>query len=104
MGEIGIPRREFLHELKWWELKAIRRGYYRRDREKMRMMATCCWASLYSFRDPQGKTAADLFPQLFKDDDDNEATIMTKEDTDRLQQEMANMQAYLDEQWKDKHK
>ena len=44
-----------------------------------------------------------MFPQLFKDDD-QEVTIMTKEDTDRLQQEMANMQAYLDDKWKDKHK
>ena len=27
MGEIGIPRHEFLHDLQWWEVKAIIRGY-----------------------------------------------------------------------------
>lgn len=32
MGEIGFPRKEFLHELKWWEVKSIIRGYNRRHR------------------------------------------------------------------------
>ena len=31
MGEIGFPHKEFLHELKWWEIKAIIRGYNRRQ-------------------------------------------------------------------------
>lgn len=30
VGEIGIPRNEFLYELKFWELRAIMRGYQRR--------------------------------------------------------------------------
>ena len=32
MGEIGFPRREFLHDLRWWEVRSILRGYYRRHR------------------------------------------------------------------------
>lgn len=27
MGTIGFPRQEFLHDLKWWEVKSIIRGY-----------------------------------------------------------------------------
>ena len=27
MGEIGIQRNEFLHELKFWEIRSIIRGY-----------------------------------------------------------------------------
>ena len=27
VGEIGFPRKEFLCELKWWEVKSIIRGY-----------------------------------------------------------------------------
>ena len=33
MGEIGFPRKEFLHELKWWEIRSIIRGYNRRHRD-----------------------------------------------------------------------
>lgn len=32
MGEIGFNRREFLHDLKWWELVAIFRGHEKRKR------------------------------------------------------------------------
>lgn len=32
MGEIGFPRREFLHDLRWWEVRSILRGYNRRHR------------------------------------------------------------------------
>ena len=33
MGEIGYDRHEFLHELKWWEIRSIIRGYNRRHRD-----------------------------------------------------------------------
>ena len=33
MGEIGFQRREFLHDLKWWEVKSIIRGYNNRKRD-----------------------------------------------------------------------
>ena len=33
MGEIGYNRHEFLHELKWWEVRCIIRGYNRRHRD-----------------------------------------------------------------------
>lgn len=33
MGEIGFPRREFLHDIAWWEVRSIIRGYNRRNRD-----------------------------------------------------------------------
>ena len=42
MGEIGFPRKEFLHELKWWEVKSIIRGYNARHHhgwEQARLVA-----------------------------------------------------------------
>lgn len=33
VGEIGIPRHEFLHILSWWEIRCIIRGYNRRSRQ-----------------------------------------------------------------------
>ena len=32
MGEVGFSRDEFLHVLKWWEIKAIIDGYRKRER------------------------------------------------------------------------
>lgn len=31
MGEVGYSRREFLHELRYWEILVTIRGYYRRS-------------------------------------------------------------------------
>lgn len=32
MGEIGIPRHEFLYDIRFWEVRRIIRGYRRRER------------------------------------------------------------------------
>lgn len=69
MGEIGIPRREFLYELRFWEVRRIIRGYRRRDRLKLQLLAECVYASIHTMRDPKGKTVEDLFPALFEDDE-----------------------------------
>ena len=37
VGEIGIPRNEFLYVLKLWEINAIVKGYRRRNREHWEM-------------------------------------------------------------------
>ena len=42
VGEIGFSRREFLHELVWWEVKSIIRGYNARHHhgwEQARLVA-----------------------------------------------------------------
>lgn len=42
MGEIGIPVHDYYYELKWWELQAINRGYYKRHHsgwEQARLIA-----------------------------------------------------------------
>lgn len=33
MGEIGRDRREFLNDMRWWEIRSIIRGYNRRSRD-----------------------------------------------------------------------
>ena len=37
MGEVGYNRNEFLHELRWWEIKAIIDGYRKRERTFLTM-------------------------------------------------------------------
>lgn len=33
VGEIGIPREDFLHNMQWWEIRSVVRGYERRKRD-----------------------------------------------------------------------
>ena len=91
MGEIGIPRREFLYDLRFWEVRRIIRGYRQRDRLKHQLLAECVYASIYVMRDPQGKTVEDLFPMLFNYEDDEPP--ITEEDVADLQQLMATINA-----------
>ena len=91
MGEIGIPRREFLYDLRFWEVRRIVRGYRKRDRLKHQLMAECAYAAIYAMRDPKGKTVADMFPQIFEDDDIDDEPPITEDDAADLQALMASM-------------
>ena len=94
VGEIGIPRREFLYDLRFWEVRRIIRGYRRRDKLKHQLMAECVFAAIYAMRDPKGKTVADMFPMLFEEDEDSEnEPQITEDEVAMLQAEMAAMNA-----------
>ena len=89
MGEIGIPRREFLYDIRFWEVRRIVRGYRNRDRLKHQLMAECAYAAMFAMRDPMGKTVRDYFPSIFPNDDEEEdGPLITQEDIDDLQAEM----------------
>ena len=90
MGEIGIPRHEFLYDLQFWEVRRIIKGYRRRGRLRDQLIAECVYAALFSMRDPKGKTVKDFFPMLFEDpdDDDREPADITDEEIAELQAEM----------------
>ena len=89
MGEIGIQRREFLYDIRFWEVRRIVRGYRNRDRLKHQLMAECAYAAMFAMRDPKGKTVADIFPQIFEDvDDEDQEPPMTDEEASELQAEM----------------
>ena len=93
MGEIGIPRREFLYDIRFWEVRRIIRGYRRRDWLKHQLMAECVYAATYAMRDPKGKTVADMFPMIFDTDDDDDEPPITEEDVAELQAEMDALNA-----------
>jgi len=94
VGEIGIPRREFLYDLRFWEVRRIIRGYRQRDRLKHQLIAECAYAAMYAMRDSQGKTVEDIFPMLFEDDDYDEPPISEEDVADLL----ADMEAFNNEQ------
>lgn len=82
MGEIGISRHEFYYELRLWEIRAIVRGYRRRDRLSHQLMAEMVFAATYTMRDPEGKTVEDLFPSLFREEEPAEPVMTDKERED----------------------
>ena len=82
MGEIGIPRREFLYDLRFWEVRRIIRGYHNRDRLKHQLIAECTYAAMFAMRDPKGKTVEDLFPMLFEEEDYDMPDISDEEVSD----------------------
>jgi len=88
VGEIGIPRREFLYDLRFWEVRRIVRGYRNRDRLKHQLMAECAYAAMFSMRDPKGKTVRDMFPMLFENDDIDDEPPITEDEAADLQADM----------------
>jgi hypothetical protein len=87
VGEIGIPRHEFLYELTWWEINSIIRGYRKRNRLTHQLLAEIVYTTTYTMRNPEGKTVTNMFPALFKEDDNNEPSPITPEE----QKEMEDM-------------
>lgn len=74
VGEIGIPRKEFLYEIRFWEARRIIRGYRKRNRLTHQLLAEIVYAAMYAnpYRKSDGKTVADMFPYIFEDDDDDD--------------------------------
>ncbi len=85
MGEIGIPRREFLYDIRFWEVRRIIRGYRDRDHLKHQLIAECTYAAMFAMRDPQGTTVEDMFPMLF---DDGDEPPITEKDVEQMQAEI----------------
>ena len=83
-----MPRREFLYDICGWETHCIIRGYRKRDKLKHQLLAECAYAAIYTMRDPKGKTVADLFPQVFDDDEEDETPPITEAEAAELQAEI----------------
>ena len=89
VGEIGIPRHEFLYDLKFWEVRRIIRGYRKRGKIFMQLLAENVYASTFAFRSAEGKKVYDMFPGIFDDDDDEVEPPMTDDEKQELLDLMA---------------
>ena len=73
MGEIGFPRREFLYEVAFWEIRRIVKGYRMRQRTFCDMMRWQTWYLLQphvksnTIRKPEDLAT---FPLWEKEDED----------------------------------
>lgn len=99
VGEIGIPRDEFLHRMRMWEITAVRRGYFRRVNrawEQTRFLAYYTLKS--SMRDTSKITSMkDLLtiPGIDDTGDEEEKDIPGEDEQERMREEM---RAYNKEQ------
>ena len=84
MGEIGIPRREFLYDIRFWEVCRIVRGYRKRDRLTHQLLAEIVYTTTYTMRDPKGKTPADMFPGIFVNESEDSNGEISEEDQHEL--------------------
>ena len=92
-----MPRREFLYDIRFWEARRIIRGYRKRGRIFMQLLAENVYASTFAFRGSEGKTVKDMFPSLFDFEGDIEPPLSDK-DRQELEALMAAENARLAEE------
>ena len=89
VGEIGFPRREFLHDIKWWEVKSIIRGYHARHHAGWDQARLIAYNAHYCMGSKDPIPTVDkwiTFPW------EKSLTIpITKEEIQELQQDMQNI-------------
>jgi hypothetical protein len=94
VGEIGIPRREFLYEVSYWEVLRIIKGYRRRSLYRNQLIATAAYGALFAMGNPERKKPADIFPEIFNTEDDDDypdTPSVTEDDIAELKAEMKAM-------------
>ena len=101
VGEIGISRKEFLYDIRFWEARRIIRGYRKRGKIFMQLLAENVYASTFAFRGSEGKTVKDMFPTIFDDDDYEMEPAITQEEQDELQALMEAENARLSQEKSD---
>ena len=94
VGEIGISRKEFLYDIRFWEVRRIIRGYRKRGRIYMQLLAENVYSSTFAFKENKDHiTVRDMFPNLFDDEDDEIEPPITQEEAAQLQAEMEAINA-----------
>lgn len=93
---MGFNRKEFLHELKWWEVNSIIRGYRRRNILQYQLQRMNVWASMFCMGNPEKVKPTDLFP-LYFDEYEKDSTTMTEDEQDYYQRLMEAHNAALKE-------
>lgn len=66
MGEIGIPRMEFLNDLRLWEIRAIIRGYHKRQYPMWRAARFVAWTTAKAFGSTKAECAEDFVQFAFE--------------------------------------
>jgi len=89
VGEIGIPRREFLYDIEFWEVHRIIRGYRRRDGLKYQLLRLCAYASFSAFH-KMDKLPHEWIPLPF-DEEETPSRLISEEEQNELTALMADL-------------
>lgn len=89
VGEIGMPRGEFLYDIRAWEARRIIRGYRKRRALQYQLQRIQAWASMFCMGNPNKVAPNDIFHLYFDDDDDERSAGISDDDAALLQAEMA---------------
>ena len=98
MGECNIPRREFLYELQWWEMRLIIDGNARKHRD---MWSATRWQTYHLMLTGMAdikKAGIHRATDLIKfpwDDDFEDVPDITEDEIEQLQREMAEQNAHI---------
>lgn len=93
---MGFERREFLHEMKWWEVRSLIRGYSHRHVLQYQLQRITAYSAFYAMREnKERKKPTDWLPLYFDKFDAPEVPPLTQKEIDELQEEMADMQDLL---------
>ena len=101
MGEIGITTGQFYYGLRWWEIKAIIRGYNRRNRAMWSATRWQTYNIMVSFSGGQSLSEKgihgpkDLLPLPWDTDDFDTANLPTEDEIKEMQADIAAWNAQL---------
>ena len=98
---MGFQRRDFLHDMTWWEVRSLIRGYSRRHVLQYQLQRITAYSAFYAMREnKERKTPTDWLPLYFDNFDDPTISPLTQKEIDELQEEMNEMQKLLDHERK----
>ena len=89
VGTIGIPRREFLYEIRYWEARRIAVGYTKRSAVEKQLQRLTAYSVYFMFREnPDRKTPSGWFPFAWEKEggSEEEGPSVGEEERKRLQE------------------
>ena len=98
VGEIGISRREFLYDIRYWEARRIISGYKRRNVLTYQLLRITAYSAYFSTRkNEKGQWPHEWLPLYFDNDKEQNEPPISDEDIRKLQEDMAAMNLQLSE-------
>lgn len=85
VGEIGISRREFLYDIKFWEARRIIRGYRKRNRLEQQLMRLTAYTSCFAMRENKERLTPERWmPLPWEKDADTDNEPISEEEMSHL--------------------
>lgn len=88
VGEIGIPRREYLYELKFWEIMLITRGYFRRQHPAWEQARLVAYNARYCMGTKTPPPPPDKWLPFSWEQERRNADLPTDEEVEELENEI----------------